>query len=160
MKHGLEIDTVDWEIIELLQRDGRTSTAHLSRKLRMSPPSVADRIKRLEEAGVIAGYRAEVNVQALGLYITAFVRLCLRAPNYDEFIRVLSETPEVRECCQISEANIFQVKIITRDIDHLRDLMVKLTAFGDTVTSIVLAYPVKSKIVDRSLRRQEVAARA
>jgi Lrp/AsnC family leucine-responsive transcriptional regulator len=118
----------------------------------MSPPSVAERIKRLERAGIIVGYRAEISMEALGLPITALVRLHLRNPDSDEFVRLISDAPEVLECVQVAEPKVFQVRASLRDVNHLRRFTSVLNGFGDTVTSLVLSHPVKSKIVDRTLR--------
>ena len=144
---------VDWEIVELLQGDGRVSIAQVARKLRMAPPSVADRIKRLENAGVITGYRADINPRALGLMVTAFIRVHIQPPTYDEFVRLVSGAPEVRECFQIAEPNSFQVKATVQDIEHLLRFALKLNGLGETVTSIVLSNPLKPKIIDRALRQ-------
>jgi len=152
LRDTLELDIVDWEVVELLQRDGRVSIAQVARKLRMAPPSVADRIKRLEKAGVIIGYRADIDPQALGLVIMAFIRVRIRPPSYDEFLRAVSEAPEVRECFQVAEPNSFQVRVTVRDLKHLLRLAVKLNGFGETVTSIVLSSPLKAKIIDRGLK--------
>jgi Lrp/AsnC family transcriptional regulator, leucine-responsive regulatory protein len=144
---------IDWEIVELLQRDGRVSIAQVGRKLRMAPPSVADRIKRLERAGVITGYRADIDPQALGLVITAFIRVHICPTIYDEFVRLIAGAPEVRECFQIGEPNSFQVKATVRDIKHLLRFALKLNGLGETVTSIVLSNPLKPKVIDRALRQ-------
>jgi Lrp/AsnC family transcriptional regulator, leucine-responsive regulatory protein len=150
---GFEMDMVDWEIVELLQRDGRVSIAQIGRKLRMAPPSVADRIRRLEKAGVILGYRADIDAQALGLVITAFIRIHIHPTSYDEFFCAVSNAPEVRECFQVAEPNLFQVKVTARDLKHLLRFALKLNGFGDTVTSIVLSTPLKLKVIDRALRQ-------
>jgi Lrp/AsnC family leucine-responsive transcriptional regulator len=155
LKDSFEMDSVDWEIIELLQRDGRMSIAHVARELRMSPPSVAGRIKRLEKASVIVGYHADVDAKALGFPIIAFVRLHLHKPDHEEFVRLISEAPEVRECFQVAEPNAFQVKVTVRDIEHLRRVTLELNGFGNTVTSLVLSRPLKSKVIDRSLRHSK-----
>ena len=144
---------VDWEIVELLQRDGRVSIAQLARKLRMAPPSVAERIKRLEKGGVILGYRAEIEPRALGLGIIAFVRVRIHPPSYDDFLRFVAESPEVRECFQIGEPNSFQVKVTVRDVEHLRVFTLKLAGFGETTTSIIFSNLLKLKIIDRALQR-------
>lgn len=152
MKECPEIDMFDWEIVELLRQDGRISMAQLARKLRMSHPSVADRIGRLETA-VIVGYRAEIDVVALGFLITAIVRVHLRKPDYDEFVRLVSEAPEVRKCLQVAEPSAFQLKVTMRDIEHLRRFAIMLNGFGGTATSIVLSYPLKHKHIERRLRQ-------
>ena len=143
---------IDWEVLELLQRDGRVSIAQVARKLRMAPPSVADRITRLEKAGVIIGYRADIDPQAIGLVIMAFIRVRIRPPSYDEFLRVVSEAPEVRECFQVAEPNSFQARVTVRDLTHLLRFAQKLNGFGETFTSIVLSNPLKPKIIDRALK--------
>jgi Lrp/AsnC family transcriptional regulator, leucine-responsive regulatory protein len=144
---------VDWEIVELLQRDGRVSIAQIGRRLRMAPPSVADRIKRLEKAGVIIGYRAEIDAHALGLAITAFIRIHICPTSYDELLRVVSTAPEVRECLQVAEPNFFQIKVTVRDIKDLFRFALKLNGLGETATSIVLSSPLKLKVIDRALRQ-------
>lgn len=152
MKDSVELDMIDWEVVELLQRDGRVSIAQVARKLRMAPPSVADRIKRLEKAGVIVAYRADIDPQALGLVITALIRVRICPSRYDEFLRLVSEAPEVRECLQVAEPNSFQVRVTVRDLKHLLRFDLKLNGFGETSTSIVLSNPLKAKIIDRALK--------
>lgn len=152
MRDSGELDMIDWEVVELLQRHGRVSIAQIARKLRMAPPSVADRIKRLEKGGIIVGYRADIDPHALGFMIMAFIRIRIRPPNYDEFLRVISEAPEVRECFQVAEPNSFQVRVTVRDLKHLLRFALKLNRFGETLTSIVLSNPLKVKIIDRALK--------
>jgi Lrp/AsnC family transcriptional regulator, leucine-responsive regulatory protein len=152
LRDSFELDMVDWEVLELLQQDGRVSIAQVARKLRMAPPSVADRIKRLEEAGVILGYRADIDPHALGLVIMAFIRVRIRQRSYDEFLSVVSEAPEVRECLQVAEPNLFQIRVTVRDLTHLLRFALKLNGFGQTLTSIVLANPLKPKIINRALK--------
>src|SRR5690349_24820942 len=91
------LDRTDWRLLAELQRDGRASYADLARVVAMSPSAVAERVRRMEEAGVIAGYRAVVDPERVGMQIMAMVRLRYPTGNYRPFHALLDTPPELIE---------------------------------------------------------------
>ena len=136
------IDQTDRRIIGELSTDGRVSIAELGRRVNLSAPAVAERVQRLERAGVITGYRAELDPRALGFPLTAIVRV-KPAPGQLPLIPELARAiPEVAECHRITGEDCFYLKVHLRAIDELGDLLDRFLAFGETTTSIVNASPI------------------
>src|SRR6266545_2411810 len=99
---GGSIDDVGWRILAALQVNARLSYSELGRQVGLTPPAVAERIRRLEEAGVIAGYHAQLNVEKLGLPLTAIIRLAPRGRASSEVDRVVTTLPEVLEAHHVT----------------------------------------------------------
>src|SRR6516225_10124730 len=105
------LDLIDWRILEELQRDARLSAAELGRRVHLSPPAVAARIGRLEDAGVITGYRADVSLAALGLEVMAFVRVRSAGAVHRAFLDAMADRREVLECHHVTGEDCFIVKV-------------------------------------------------
>src|SRR5262245_45433653 len=137
-----EIDETDRRIIGELSSDGRVSFAELGRRVNLSPPAVAERVQRLERAGVIVGYRAEIDPRALGYPLTAIVRV-KPAPGQLKRIPELAETiPQVGECHRITGEDCFYLKLYLRSIDELSEILDEFLSFGETTTSLINASPI------------------
>ena len=132
------MDMADWDIIELLQKQSGMSLAQISRRLGLSPPSIADRIKRLAEGLLDPGPISDPQGPNSG--VSAFLRLRVREPK---LLKRLSKTPEVQECHRIGEPNVVQLKITASNLEHLRRCVNKLKTFGDERTAIVISRPSK-----------------
>lgn len=142
----MELDAYDLRILDILQRDARTPLAEIGRRIHLSQPSVAERVRRLEEAGVIQGYAARVDPMKLGYTIHAFIRV---AKHHNRPVdRWAAEQPEVIECHTITGDDCAVLRVVARDVRHLERLIVQLNEFGKTSTSIVLS----SSIDGRALR--------
>jgi Lrp/AsnC family leucine-responsive transcriptional regulator len=141
------IDEVGWQIIQALQENARLSFAELGRRVGLSLPAVAERVRRLEEAGIITGYHAEINLSKVGLTIMAFIRINVPADRYPQIIAIASDLPEVLECYHLSGTDSFIVKVVTTSIPHLEALITRLSAFGQTTTSIVLSSSLNKRVV-------------
>jgi Lrp/AsnC family transcriptional regulator, leucine-responsive regulatory protein len=131
------LDRTDWRLLEALQSDGRASYADLARIVAMSPSAVAERIRRLEEAGVIAGYRATVDPTAVGLSIMAFVRLRYPTGNYRPFHALLDSTAEIVEAHHVTGEDCFVLKVVARSMRHLEEVTGRISGLGGVTTSIV-----------------------
>ena len=114
----------------------------LARRVGMSAPAVTDRVQRLEQAGVITGYRAEISPAALGLPVTAFVRIRPTAGQLPKIAELAAATPEVSECHRISGEDCFLIKIHTGAIEELEAILDRFLTYGQTTTSIVVSTPV------------------
>jgi Lrp/AsnC family leucine-responsive transcriptional regulator len=141
-----QLDDVDRRIIGELLGDGRASLAELGRRVSLSPPAVAERVRRLEDAGVITGYRAEVDLRKLGYQLTAIARIKPASPGQLRKIPELArQIPEVSECHRITGEDCFFLKIHLRSIDELSDVLDRFLVHGQTTTSIVNDTPIPSR---------------
>jgi Lrp/AsnC family transcriptional regulator, leucine-responsive regulatory protein len=141
------LDGANRRLLAELQRNGRLSLAELGRRVGLSPPSVADRLSRLESEGVITGYRAEVDPRALGLPLTAVIRIRPAPRELSKVAALARETPEVVECHRITGEDCFLVKAHLRDVAHLEEVIDRFVAFGQTTTSILQSSPVPTRAV-------------
>ncbi|CAL9642992.1 Lrp/AsnC family transcriptional regulator [Streptomyces sp. NPDC052610] len=135
-------DATDWRILDVLQREGRASFAELARAVSMSPSAVTERVRRLEEAGVIQGYAAVVDPDRLGLPILAFVRLRYPNGNYRPFHDLVAVTPEILEAHHVTGDDCFVIKVAARSMRHLEEVSGRIGALGSVTTSVVYSSPL------------------
>ena len=143
------IDEIDWKILKELQINARISFAELGRRVGLTTPAVIERIRKMEDAGIITGYRAEIDAAKVGLPITAFIRMSITGVDYSHIIEVAEESSEVLECHRGTGNDSFIMKVAVSDVGHLQTLIDKLTPYGITTTSIVLSSPVKSRVIEK-----------
>jgi Lrp/AsnC family leucine-responsive transcriptional regulator len=136
------LDDVNRRLLEELQSEGRIGMAELGRRIGMSAPAVAERVQRLERAGVIAGYHAEIDPVKLGFPVAAIVRIRPAPGQLRRIPEVARETPEVVECYRITGEDCFLIKLYLRAIDELEELLDRFTPYGLTTTSIIHSAPV------------------
>jgi Lrp/AsnC family leucine-responsive transcriptional regulator len=136
------LDEVNLRILQELQENGRLGMAELARRVSMSPPAVAERVQRLERAGVIAGYGAEIDARALGYPVAAIVRIRPAPGQLQRIPEVARETPEVGECYRITGDDCYLMRLHLRAIDDLEDVLDRFTPYGQTTTSIIHSAPV------------------
>ena len=140
------LDVIDRKILNALTKNARVSNAELARRVNLSPPSVAERIRRLEEAGVIEGYTAKVNPAALGLPISAWLRIRPVPGELERVARILNELPEVAECDRITGEDCFVARVHVQSVGHLETLIDQLISWSMTNTSIIQSSPVKRRL--------------
>ena len=138
-----ELDAIDLALIEELQENARTSFAELARRVHLSTPAVIDRVHRLEEAGVILRYRAEIDPAALGLSVRAFVKVTVAGDRLGSFSRVVREVPEILECHRVTGNESYIVQVAVRDMNHLEAVIDSMMPYVATNTSMVLNSPVQ-----------------
>lgn len=109
----------------------------------MSPPAVIERVRRMEETGVIAGYHADVNMKDTGLQVTAFIRLRCTSEKYPQVLALSKKLTEILERYHVSGGDSFILKVAVPSVEHLEDVIGKLSVFGSTATSIVMSSPVR-----------------
>lgn len=143
------LDAKGWEIVRELQRDGRMSFAELGRRVGLSTPAAAERVKNLEAVGVITGYRAEIDLGKVGLPILAVLRMSAVGDVLTRITTAVRDMPEVLECHRATGADSFIMKVAVASVEHLEALIDRLTPFGSTSTSIVLSSPVTKNVVER-----------
>jgi len=142
-------DEIDWKILYELQRDARTSYAELGRRIGLTTPAIIERVRKMEDAGIITGYRVEIDTSKVGLPVTAFIRMSITGVDYSHIIEVAQNSKEVLECHRGTGGDSFIMKVAVANVGHLQTLIDKLTPYGITTTSIVLSSPVRRGIVER-----------
>jgi Lrp/AsnC family leucine-responsive transcriptional regulator len=138
----LAVDATNRSLLVELQADARLSIAELGRRVGLSSPAVAERLQRLEQAGVIRGYHADVDPRALGYDLTVVIRI---RPAPREIVKVAElarRTPEVVECNRITGDDCYIMRAHVRDVEHLEEVIDRFVAYGQTTTSIVQSSPV------------------
>ena len=138
-------DATDWRLLEALQHDGRASYAELARAVSMSPSAVTERVRRLEEAGVITGYTAVVDHERIGLPVLALVRLRYPHGNYKPFRDLLATTPEVLEAHHVTGDDCFVLKVAARSMRHLEEVTGRIAGLGAVTTSVVYSSPLERR---------------
>jgi Lrp/AsnC family transcriptional regulator, leucine-responsive regulatory protein len=136
------IDATDRKIIAELVSDGRVSLAELGRRVSLSSPAVAERVQRLERAGIITGYRAELDLRRLGYQLTAIVRIKPAPGQLPRIPELAAEIPEISECHRITGEDCFFLTVHLRSIDELGGLLDRFLAYGETTTSLINATPI------------------
>ena len=136
------IDATDRKIIGELTSDGRVSLAELGRRVSLSSPAVAERVQRLERAGVITGYRAEIDPRMLGYQLTAIIRIKPAPGQLRRIPELAAEIPQIGECHRITGEDCFFIKVHLRSIDELSGLLDRFLAYGETTTSLINASPI------------------
>jgi Lrp/AsnC family transcriptional regulator, leucine-responsive regulatory protein len=139
------LDETDRRILSELSADGRVSLAELGRRVSLSPPAVAERVGRLERAGVITGYHAAIDPRALGYQLTAIVRVKPAARQLPRIPELAAAIPEISECLRITGEDCFFLKVHLRSIDELSPLLDRFLRYGSTTTSIVNAAPIPGR---------------
>jgi len=142
------LDQTGKKLLSALQENARFSFAELGRRIGLSPAATAERLRRLEEAGVIKGYRVEIDREALGLPILAIVRLSCDGAMYRPFLKAVQTLDSVVECHHVAGGDAFILKVVASSVEQLERLVEKLLNFGVPTTSIVFSSPV----AERSLR--------
>lgn len=132
----MTLDAYDTRLLAELQADARLSLAELGRRVHLSQPAVAERVRKLEAAGVITGYRATVNLGALGYGIRALVRV--GRTDYARLVRWLNDQPEVVNAWNITGEDSWVLEIAVTDVAHLDAVVSQLCLMAETSTSIIL----------------------
>ncbi len=139
---GYSPDATDWRILDALQSNGRAGYAELARAVNMSSSAVTERVRRLEEAGIIGGYTAVVDPEKLGMPVLAFVRLRYPNGNYKPFHDLLASTPEILEAHHVTGDDCFVLKVAARSMRHLEEVAGRVGALGAVTTSVVYSSPL------------------
>ena len=133
------LDDLDWRILEELQSDGRLSYKELGRRVNLSPPAVAERVRRLEESGVITGYRAQIDPQRAGYPISAYVEMRCSLAKCLLKTSTADDYPEVSEIHKLSGDHCSMLKIRATSLEHLEGLLERLGKHGELRSTVVLS---------------------
>jgi Lrp/AsnC family leucine-responsive transcriptional regulator len=147
----LELDLHDTRILAELQADARLTMAELGRRVHLSQPAVTERVRKLEAAGVITGYRATVNLAALGYGIRAVVRV--GRTDYDSVVRLIEKTPEVVHAHNVTGEDSWMIEIAVIDVSHLDAVVSQFCRLTETSTAIILKSPREHQPMPPAKRR-------
>jgi len=139
------MDTIDCQIIKLLQDNGRISIKKIAEIISLTPPAVAERIRKLEETGVIMGYRAIIDPKKFGMNIRAIINVTLKAEKRKEFIEFARQNSCILECHHVTGGFSMTIKAIFKEIAELDALVGKIQQHGNTQTLIILSSPIEYK---------------
>ncbi|MGO4458174.1 Lrp/AsnC family transcriptional regulator [Streptomyces sp. M-16] len=131
------LDDIDWAIIDELQRDARISLSELGRRVSLGSSATTERVRQLEAAGVITGYRAVVDLGKVGYPVLAVVRLKYPGNRHQPLHRLLAERREVLECLRTTGDDCYTLKVAATSMEQLETIMDELAGFGSTTTSVV-----------------------
>ncbi|MPZ85826.1 MAG: winged helix-turn-helix transcriptional regulator [Actinophytocola sp.] len=141
------LDETNRRILRTLADNPRLSTAELARTVGMSAPAVRERVGRLERAGVIRGYRLDIDPAAIGLPVTAWVRIRPGPGQLPKIAELARRTPRVSECHRISGEDCFLLKVHVPTIEDLEGVLDAFLLFGQTTSSFVVSTPVEPRPV-------------
>ena len=145
------LDPTGEKLLGLLQENARLSYSELGRQVGLSTTAVIERIRRLEDAGLITGYKVELDREKLGLSVLAFVRLQAKPERYAPVLALVETLPAVLECHHVTGEESFVLKIVVKTVGELEPLIEQLSRFGPTSTSIVMSSPVGKRPLPFSL---------
>ena len=142
------LDDTGWQLLHALQQNARLSYSELGQRVGLSSPAVAERIHRMEDAGIISGYHVEINRSKLGYPITAIIRMSTSPGDQcTRFATFVQEIPEVLECYRVTGSDSLIMKVMASSVEHLESLIDRLSAHGQLTTSMVLSAPVTRRVV-------------
>jgi Lrp/AsnC family leucine-responsive transcriptional regulator len=146
------LDETGWQLLYALQQQARLSYSELGQRVGLSAPAVSERVRKLEEAGVITGYHAEINRALVGLPVTAIIRMALKVSQSSaRAIASIREISQVLECSRVMGGDTLILKVGASSIEHLESLINQLLAYGSLTSSMVLSIPVQRRVVTREM---------
>src|ERR1035438_2435532 len=139
------LDNHGRRLLDELQVNARLSLAELGRRIGLSPTATGERLKQMEETGILRGYTLEIDREALGLEVLAFIRMSCGGQNYYRLLEYIQTLEEVRECHHLTGGDDFLLKVTTTNLADLEALIEALLPYGNPVTSLVLSSPVEHR---------------
>ena len=155
-----QLDQIGWNILREMQANARIPFAELGRRVGLSTPAVAERVRNMEDAGIIRGYRTEVDPTACGYKVLAFIRVNVAGEKLKEFVELAKTCPEVLECHRVTGAESFIIKVAVNDIHHLESAIDSLMPYVATTTSMILSSPITWGAVKPRIATDEETNRA
>lgn len=154
MSQPLKLDEIDKKILEILQARAKITNAKLSEEIGLSPAPTLERVKKLEQLGIITSYHAKLNIEKIGMGVTTFVLATLNAhnkANIEAFVEEINKISEVIECHHITGAGDFILKVVTRDISSYQKLMLEkvsdIKQINNMQSMVVLSTFKDSKVI-------------
>jgi Lrp/AsnC family transcriptional regulator, leucine-responsive regulatory protein len=133
------------KLLDELQANARLSVAELGRRIGLSPTATAERLRQMEETGILRAYTVEIDREALGLEVMAFIRMSCNGHQYHRVLEFVQTLEEVRECHHLTGGDDLLLKVTTTNMSDLEALIEALLPYGTPITSLVLSSPVERK---------------
>jgi Lrp/AsnC family transcriptional regulator, leucine-responsive regulatory protein len=151
MNHQKLLDSKGKKLLRALQKNARASYSDLAKEVGLSVPSVTERIRKFEDAGIITGYHAKIDLSALGFPVQAVVRFQGTGKQMDEVAKVVKTMPEVVEAYRMTGDTCFMAVIRVSSMTHLEQFLDRMSPYGQTQTSIVVSTPLEIRFADEVL---------
>ena len=145
----MELDKTSWTILACLQENARVSFADIGREVGLSAPAVAERMNKLEEAGIIKGYRIEVDYEKTGYALKALIAVTTSSGKLQPFLNYIEKRDEVLECHRVTGNHCVYLKVVVENSGHLQHLLARMTEYVETTTSIILSSPITHRVFTR-----------
>ena len=139
------LDSVSQRLLAELQHDARISFAELGRRVGLTTPAVIEPVRKMEDSGIIRGYRVDIDPAKIGLPIAAVIRTSVVGNVFDRLVKVVKNSPEILECHRGTGSDSFIMRVAVTSVEELEDLIDRLTPFGTTSTSITLSTPLRQR---------------
>lgn len=137
------MDKKNWKLLKLLEENGRLTFAELGKLVHLTAPAVAERVRKLEESGIITGYKAKINLEKIGIPITALVECQVYRAKEREFKALVMSLDEVIDCFNVTGPSAFVLRVAVASMSKLDELLERLIDLSDTRTMMVLAQPIE-----------------
>jgi Lrp/AsnC family leucine-responsive transcriptional regulator len=142
----MDLDKKDRLIINALQQDARQSLSALGKQIGLSQPAVSERVKKLEDAGVICGYSARIDLRAIGFRLQAVVRVRTTHEHIQRYVSLFESIPEVLDVVRVTGDDCFVVRCAFAEPEDLERVVDALAAHGSITTALILSHPVSRTI--------------
>jgi Lrp/AsnC family leucine-responsive transcriptional regulator len=141
------VDPTDWEILRELQENARISYAELGRRVGLTSPAVQERVRRMEDSGILRGYHADINLEKLGLPIQVLIRLGGECRNKERAVAELREIPQILHAFHVLGDDCFVLLAALPTMASLNPLLKQLYRYGETVTTVVMDSPISNRVI-------------
>lgn len=146
-----QLDGLGWRILQLLQDNARLSFRQIGEAVGLTAPAVAERVRRLEDVGILKGYHAEIDLNKAGLPIMAFVLLMTNSTQSARLRKAVNDLPEVIECHCVTGNESYILKVAVTTVAHLEHLLLELGSYGEVRTSLVLSSQITRRPIDETM---------
>lgn len=153
----MRLDDINRLLLDELQRDARLSYRELGERVGLTPPAVAERVRRMEREGIITGYHAAVDPAALGYPLLAIIRVHSPGARATEIDALAADMDEVVECHRVTGSESHVIRVRLRDMEHLNEVVERFWAVGETVTNIVTSTPVAHRQIPAGVSGTDAA---
>ncbi len=151
LQNDRQLDGVGWHLLRLLQENARLSFRQLGEVIGLTAPAAAERVRRLEEVGILTGYYAAIDLAKAGLPILAFIHLTSNSQQSARFRKAVLDIPEIVECHCVTGNESYILKVAVTSVPHLEHLLLELVNFGEVRTSMVLSTQVNRRVISQAM---------
>lgn len=141
------MDSVNWRILRELQQNARSTYAEIGKIVGLTAPAVGQRIQKMEDEGIINGYRVALDLEKVGLAITAIIQMGQLKCETQKVLSVLKNMPAITECYSTTGSTCFFLKAAVPSVKDLQELLETLVPYGHTTTSVILDTPIPPKVI-------------